>query len=87
MEDLINDSIIESISENYQIYKMTCEIGNDYEIFIIPKYVIRDEDGELVRHNNMTFFPTKEDADKALAEIVYKRFEEVSQWFTEADLI
>jgi hypothetical protein len=28
----------------------------------------------------MTFFPTKEDADKALAEIVYKRFEEVSQW-------
>ena len=25
------------------------------------------------------FFPTKEDADKALAEIVYKRFEEVSQ--------
>ena len=57
MEDLINDSIIESISEEYQIYKMTCEIGNDYEIFIIPKYVIRDEDGELVRHNNMTFFP------------------------------
>ena len=87
MEDLINDSIIESISEEYQIYKMTCEIGNDYEIFIIPKYVIRDEDGELVRHNNMTFFPSLEDAKKALSEIVYKRFEEVSQWFTEADLI
>ena len=79
MEELINDSIIESISENYQIYKMTCEIGNDYEIFIIPKYVIRDEDGELVRHNNMTFFPSLEDAKKALSEIVYKRFEEVSQ--------
>ena len=87
MEDLINDSIIESISENYQIYKMTCEIGNDYEIFIIPKYVIRDEDWELVRHNNVTFFPSLEDAEKALSEIVYKRFEEVSQWFTEADLI
>ena len=79
MEDLINDSIIESISEEYQIYKMTCEIGNDYEIFIIPQYVIRDEDGELVRHNNMTFFPSLEDAEKALSEIVYKRFEEVSQ--------
>ena len=79
MEDLINDSIIESISEEYQIYKMTCEIGNDYEIFIIPKYVIRDEDGELVRHNNMTFFPSLEDAEKALSEIVQKRFEEVSQ--------
>ena len=87
MEDLINDSIIESISEEYQIYKMTCEIGNDYEIFIIPQYVIRDEDGELVRHNNMTFFPSLEDAEKALSEIVYKRFEEVSQWFMEVDLI
>ena len=72
MEDLINDSIIESISENYQIYKMTCET-------IPTKYVIRDEDGELVRHNNMSFLNTKKDADKALAEIVYKRFEEVSQ--------
>ena len=72
MEDLINDSIIESISEKYQIYKMTCET-------IPTKYVIRDEDGELVRHNNMTFFPSLEDAEKALSEIVYKRFEEVSQ--------
>jgi hypothetical protein len=41
--------------------------------------VIRDEDGELVRHNNMTFFPSLKDADKALAEIVYKRFEEAAQ--------
>ena len=72
MEDLINDSIIESISENYQIYKMTCDS-------IPSKYVIRDEDGELVRHYNMNFFPTNKDADKALAEIVYKRFEEAAQ--------
>ena len=56
MEDLINDSIIESISEEYQIYKMTCET-------IPTKYVIRDEDGELVRHNNMIFFPSLKDAD------------------------
>ena len=72
MEDFINDSIIESISEEYQIHKMTYKT-------IPTKYVIRDEDGELVRHNNMIFFPTKEDADKALAEIVYKRFEEAAQ--------
>jgi len=72
MEDFINESILESISEEYQIYKMTCET-------IPTKYVIRDEDGELVRHNNMTFFPTIEDAKKALAEIVYKRFEEAAQ--------
>ena len=78
MEDLINDSIIESISEEYQIYKMTVDydLVNDSSIV---RYVIRDEDGELVRHNNMTFYPNKEDADKALAEIVYKRFEEVAQ--------
>ena len=78
MEDLINDSIIESISEEYQIYKMTVDydLVNDSSIV---RYVIRDEDGELVRHNNMTFFPSLEDAEKALSEIVYKRFEEVSQ--------
>ena len=72
MEDLINDSIIESISEKYQIYKMTCET-------IPTKYVIRDEDGELVRHNNKIFFPSLKDADKALAEIVHQKFEESAQ--------
>ena len=75
MEDLINDSIIESISEEYQIYKVTIEDN----VGIYTKFAIRDEDQNLVRHNNMSFFPTKEDADKVLAEIVYKRFEEVSQ--------
>ncbi len=75
MEDLINDSIIESISEEYQIYKVTVEDN----VGIYTKFAIRDEQQNLVRHNNMSFFPTKEDADKALAEIVYKRFEEASQ--------
>ena len=75
MEDLINDSIIESISEEYQIYKVTMEDN----VGIYTKFAIRDEQGELVRHNNVSFFPTKEDADKALAEIVYKRFEEAAQ--------
>ena len=83
MEDLINDSIIESISEEYQIYKVTMEDN----VGIYTKFAIRDEQQNLVRHNNMSFFPTKEDAEKVLAEIVYKRFEEVSQWFMEVDLI
>ena len=83
MEDLINDSIIESISEEYQIYKVTMEDN----VGIYTKFAIRDEQQNLVRHNNMSFFPTKEDAEQALCEIVYKRFEEVSQWFMEADLI
>ena len=76
MEDLINDSIIESISEEYQIYKVTMEDN----VGIYTKFAIRDEQQNLVRHNNMSFFPTKDDADKALAEIVYKRFEEAAQW-------
>jgi hypothetical protein len=28
----------------------------------------------------MTFYPSLKDANKALAEIVYKRFEEAAQW-------
>ena len=76
MEDLINDSIIESISEEYQIYKVTMEDN----VGIYTKFAIRDQQGELVRHNNMSFFPTEENAQQSLAEIVYKRFEEAAQW-------
>ena len=75
MEDLINDSIIESISENYQIYKVTIEDN----VGIYTKFAIRDEDQNLVRHNNMSFFKTFEEAEKVLEEIVQQKFEEVSQ--------
>ena len=81
MEDLINEEILENIHEGYEIYKVTL----DDNVEIVIKYAIRerscfaDQDLKLVRHNNMSFFPTKEDADKALAEIVYKRFEESAQ--------
>ena len=43
MEDLINDSIIESISEEYQIYKVLVDDGVD----IYTKYAIRDEQQNL----------------------------------------
>ena len=46
---------------------------------IYTKFAIRDEDQNLVRHNNMSFFPTKEDAEQALCEIVHQRFEEAAQ--------
>ena len=75
MEDFINESILESISEEYQIYKVTL----DDNVGIYTKFAIRDEQQNLVRHNNMSFFPTKEDAEQALCEIVHQRFEEVSQ--------
>ena len=52
MEDLINDSIIESISEEYQIYKMTVDYDSVNDSSIV-RYVIRDENEELVAHQKL----------------------------------
>ena len=76
--------------ENYQIYKvLNYSVGKKYfeirDITVAPKFFW--EDSNVIKHNNISSFPTREDAKKVLAEIVSKRFEEVSQWFTEADLI
>ena len=81
MEDLINEEILENIHEGYEIYKVTL----DDNVEIVIKYAIRerscfaDQDLKLVRHNNMSFFSTLEDAEKALSEIVHQRFEEQAQ--------
>ena len=75
MEDLINDSIIESISEEYQIYKMTVSDG----IETSSRYVIKDENDEFVRHDFKTSWSSKTDAEQALIEIVHQRFEEQAQ--------
>ena len=81
MEDLINEEILENIFEGYEIYKVTL----DDNVEIVIKYAIRerscfaDQDLKLLRHNDMSFFPTLEDAQEALSEIVQKRFEEQSQ--------
>ena len=82
MEDLINEEILENIHEGFEIYKVTIDDG----IETSSRYVIRerscfaDQDLKLVRHNDMSFFPTLEDAKQALDEIVQKRFEEQAQW-------
>ena len=81
MEDLINEEILENIHDRYEIYKVTL----DDNVKIVIKYAIRerscfaDQDLKLVRHNNMSFFSTLEDAEQALSEIVQKRFEEQAQ--------
>ena len=81
MEDLINQEILENIYDGYEIYKVTLEDN----VGIYTKYAIRerscfaDQDLKLIRHNNMSFFPALEDAEKALSEIVQKRFEEQAQ--------
>ena len=81
MEDLINEEILENIHEGYEIYKVTL----DDNVEIVIKYAIRerscfaDQDLKLVRHNNMSFFSTLEDAQQALSEIVHQKFEEQSR--------
>ena len=81
MEDLINEEILENIYEGYEIYKVTL----DDNVEIVIKYAIRerscfaDQDLKLVRHNNMSFFSTLEDAQQALSEIVHQKFEEQAQ--------
>ena len=82
MEDLINEEILENISENYQIYKvLNYSVGKKYyeirDVTVAPRFFW--EDANLIKHNNISSFPTREDAEKALAEIVYKRFEEAAQ--------
>ena len=78
MSHPVNTEIFENLIENYQIYKMTVDyhLKNDSSII---RYVIKDENEELIRHNNMSFFPTKEDAKKALNEIINQKFEELSK--------
>ena len=81
MEDLINEEILENIHEGFEIYKVTL----DDNVEIVIKYAIRerscfaDQDLKLVRHNNMSFFSTLEDAQQALSEIVHQKFEEQAQ--------
>jgi len=82
MEDLINEEILENISENYQIYKvLNYRVGKKYfeirDVTVAPRFFW--EDANLIKHNNISSFPTIEDAKKALSEIVYQKFEEQAQ--------
>ena len=81
MEDLINDLILESISEKYEIGQLTCKEydPNNNHTQTIVRYAIRDEDQNLVRHNDMSFFKTFEEAEKVLEKIVQQKFEEAAQ--------
>ena len=76
MSHSINSEILENLFDNYQIYKVTL---NESDKDSIIRFAIRDQETELVRHNNKSFFNTIEDAQTALLEIVYKQFEEAAQ--------
>ena len=77
MEDLINEQILENIYEGFEISQSIVEEeGNVYPQI---RYVIRDENNELVRHDWKSSWSLKRDAKQALSEIVHQRFEEQAQ--------
>jgi len=68
------DSRREANLMNYQIYQIIIELeGNIYPQI---RYAIRDENENLVRHSNKSFFATQREAEQNLCEIVQKRLEE-----------
>ena len=82
MEDLINEEILENISDNYQIYKvLNYSVSKKYfeirDVTVSPRFFW--EDANLIKHNNISSFPTIEDAQQALSEIVHQKFEEQSR--------
>jgi len=77
MEDLINEQILENIYEGFEISQSIVEEeGNVYPQI---RYVITDENNELVRHDWKSSWSLKRDAEQALSEIVHQRFEEQAQ--------
>ena len=77
MEDLINEQILENIYEGFEISQSIVE--EEDNVYPQIRYVIRDENNELVRHDWKSSWSLKRDAEQALSEIVYQRFEEQSQ--------
>tara|TARA_R100000426_G_C4775354_1_gene92505 strand:+ start:177 stop:422 length:246 start_codon:yes stop_codon:yes gene_type:complete len=79
MEDSIKDLIFEIISEKYEIGQLTCKEydPNNNHTQEIVRYAIRDEDQNLIRHNDISFFKTFEEAEKILEEIVEQKFKEI----------
>ncbi len=77
MSHLVNYEILESISEKYEISQSIVEEeGNVYPQI---RYVIRDENNELVRHDWKSSWSLKRDAEEALTQIIQQQFEELPE--------
>jgi len=77
MSHPVNTEILENLFENYQIYQMIVE--EEGNIYPQIRYVISDENNELVRHDLNLFWSSKEDAKDALNKIINQQFEELSK--------
>ena len=77
MSHPVNDEILESISEKYEISQSIVEEeGNVYPQI---RYVIRDENNKLVRHDWKSSWSLKRDAEEALTQIIQRKFEELPE--------
>ena len=74
MSHPINDQILENLSENYEIK----EIFLEDNVSISSRYVIKDENNELVRHDWKSSWSLKRDAEEALTQIIQQQFENLS---------
>ena len=70
-----NDAILENIAEKYHIQPTYIEDG----LTMSRRYVIRDEDNQIVRHYWKSSWTLKKDAEQELSEIVQERFEELPE--------
>ena len=75
MSHPINDQILENLSENYEIKQILLEDN----VSISSRYVIKDENNELVRHDWKSSWSLKKDAEEALIQIVKERFEDLAR--------
>ena len=75
MSHPINDQIFENLSENYEIKQILLEDN----VSISSRYVIKDENNELVRHDWKSSWSLKKDAEEALIQIVKERFEDLAR--------
>ncbi len=72
-----NDAILENLYEKYEISQSI--IKDEDTVYPQIRYVIRDEDNQIVRHYWKSSWTLKKDAEQALSEIVQEKFEELPE--------
>jgi len=72
-----NDEIMESLFEKYEVSQSI--VKDEDTVYPQIRYVIRDEDNQIVRHYWKSSWTLKKDAEQALSEIVQERFEQLPE--------
>ena len=75
MSHPVNTEILENLFENYQINKCTIHDG----IKESSRYVIKDNNDELIRYDHKLSWSSKIDANDALNKIINQQLMEMPQ--------